>query len=70
MEEDGKLKAVYKNKRDIEGEDDTYTTYRDDWTLFDYNKQSHEAQVYLYRNIDLKCLYMWILHETKIAQSL
>lgn len=54
---------------DVKGEDDVYTHHRDAWTLFDYNKESNQAAIHMYRSIDLRCLYMWILTESKISES-
>lgn len=69
IEEDGKLNVTYESELKIRGEDDVYTHQRDVWTLFDYKPEEKKASMNIYRSIDLRCLYMWILEQSGISKS-
>jgi len=69
VEKDGKYEARKTEDKQLKETPDNAPLNRESLTCFDYNFDSNIASIGFYRATDTRCLYMWILKQSKIAEN-
>ena len=52
----------------MEEQTDNSPLGRDSLTHFNYDSETRKAEICFYRATDTRCMYMWILEQSKIAE--